>query len=301
MLTPQEVQDKKFPKAVFGGYDMGEVDDFLDSVSEDYTALYKENVVLKNKLKILAEKVEEYRSVDAAMRKALLSAQKMANEITEEAKLKCEELRIKAQTDYENSVAALKDNIKNEEKRLEKLREETSKFAEASILVYNRQIENIRRMVTEPVVEKVDKVNQVVEDIERNFSRSFDEETRTVTKSPEITEESEDGVAERIAATAQLEINPSNEAVDESSPANASNEINTINVASSNPVTNENLKVDTGYNSYDLSELFPSEARQSTTNQRKDAQEPREVNVGGMNVRVFEMDLTDDKKEDAIL
>ena len=26
-----------------------------------------------------------------------------------------------------------------------------------------------------------------------------------------------------------------------------------------------------------------------------------EVNVGGMNVRVFEMDLTDDKKEDAIL
>ena len=229
MLTPQEVQDKKFPKAVFGGYDMGEVDDFLDSVSEDYTAL-QGKCCFKNKLKILAEKVEEYRSVDAAMRKALLSAQKMANEITEEAKLKCEELRIKAQTDYENSVAALKDNIKNEEKRLEKLREETSKFAEASILVYNRQIENIRRMVTEPVVEKVDKVNQVVEDIERNFSRSFDEETRTVTKSPEITEESEDGVAERIAATAQLEINPSNEAVDESSPANASNEINTINV-----------------------------------------------------------------------
>ena len=52
-----------------------------------------------------------------------------------------------------------------------------------------------------------------------------------MTKSPEITEESEDGVAERIAATAQLEINPSNEAVDESSPANASNEINTINVS----------------------------------------------------------------------
>ena len=64
MLTPQEVSEKVFPKSSgFGsGYAMGAVDEFLDALTEDYTALYKENVTLKAKLKILAEKVEEYRA-----------------------------------------------------------------------------------------------------------------------------------------------------------------------------------------------------------------------------------------------
>ncbi|MDR3207713.1 MAG: DivIVA domain-containing protein, partial [Oscillospiraceae bacterium] len=61
MLTPQEVQDKKFEKAVFGGYDMGGVDDFLEQLTEDYAALFKENAVLKSKLKVLVDTVEEYR------------------------------------------------------------------------------------------------------------------------------------------------------------------------------------------------------------------------------------------------
>ena len=81
MLTPQEVSEKVFPKSSgFGsGYAMGAVDEFLDALTEDYTALYKENVTLKAKLKILAEKVEEYRATEDAMRSTLLTAQKMAD------------------------------------------------------------------------------------------------------------------------------------------------------------------------------------------------------------------------------
>ena len=51
MLTPQEIQDQKFEKAVFGGYDMGQIDKFLDAVLSDYSSLYKENAALKAKLK----------------------------------------------------------------------------------------------------------------------------------------------------------------------------------------------------------------------------------------------------------
>ena len=44
MLTPQEVSEKVFPKSSgFGnGYAMAQVDEFLDTLTEDYTALYKE-------------------------------------------------------------------------------------------------------------------------------------------------------------------------------------------------------------------------------------------------------------------
>ena len=87
MFTPQEVSEKVFPKSSFGsgGYAMSAVDEFLDTLTEDYTALYKENVALKAKLKILAEKVEEYRATEDAMRSTLLTAQKMAAKLVQEA------------------------------------------------------------------------------------------------------------------------------------------------------------------------------------------------------------------------
>ena len=49
MLTPQEVSERAFPKASFGGYNMTQVDEFLDVLTEDYSALYSENAVLKSK------------------------------------------------------------------------------------------------------------------------------------------------------------------------------------------------------------------------------------------------------------
>ena len=78
MFTPQEVSEKTFPKSpsFSSGYDLAAVDEFLDTLTEDYTALYKENAALKTKLKILAEKVEEYRATEDTMRSMLLAAQK---------------------------------------------------------------------------------------------------------------------------------------------------------------------------------------------------------------------------------
>lgn len=80
MLTPQEVSERAFPKASFGGYNMAQVDEFLDLLTADYTSLYNENAVLKSKMKVLVEKVEEYRATEDAMRKALMTAQRMADE-----------------------------------------------------------------------------------------------------------------------------------------------------------------------------------------------------------------------------
>ena len=90
MLTPQEVSSHAFPKAVMGGYNMNSVDEFLDELTEDYSALYKENTALKAKLKVLAEKVEEYRATEDAMRSTLLAAKRMAEQMVELAQTKRE-------------------------------------------------------------------------------------------------------------------------------------------------------------------------------------------------------------------
>ena len=103
MFTPQEVSEKTFPKSssFSSGYDLAAVDEFLDTLTEDYTALYKENAALKAKLKILAEKLEEYRATEDTMRSMLLAAQKMAASMTDEAKEKSEKMLAEAQSQRE--------------------------------------------------------------------------------------------------------------------------------------------------------------------------------------------------------
>ena len=132
MLTPQEISGKEFVKAVFGGYDMSVVDDFLETLTADYSALYKENAILKSKIKVLVEKVEEYRSTDDAMRMALLTAQKMSEEITSEAKKKSEEMLQKADQDVRERLNEMKSKFAGEEERLKSLKSETNKYIKAS-------------------------------------------------------------------------------------------------------------------------------------------------------------------------
>ena len=118
MLTPQEVSEHAFAKASFGGYNMAMVDEFLDVLTADYTTLYKENATLKAKMKVLVDKVEEYRSTEEAMRKALLTAQKMADELVAQAEVKKAELLKNAETEAKARIAELQQDIRSEQMRL---------------------------------------------------------------------------------------------------------------------------------------------------------------------------------------
>ena len=132
MLTPQEISGKEFVKAVFGGYDMSVVDDFLETMTADYTTLYKENAILKSKIKVLVEKVEEYRSTEDAMRMALLTAQRLGEDITNEAKRKSEELLSQTEADIRDRLLEMKSKFADEDARLRSLKDETGKFVAAS-------------------------------------------------------------------------------------------------------------------------------------------------------------------------
>ena len=134
MLTPQEVSEKVFPKASFGsgGYSMTSVDEFLDALTEDYTALFKENMTLKAKLKVLAEKVEEYRSTEEAMRQALLTAQKMASKLVQEAQAEKEQLLADARTEAQNEIHRLDAERQGAEQKLAMAQQKTAEFIRRS-------------------------------------------------------------------------------------------------------------------------------------------------------------------------
>ena len=89
MFTPQQIDQISFKKATFGGYDMEQVDEFLEPLTEDYVTLYKENALLKSKMRVLVGKLEEYRKNEASMKEAVINAQKTCDKMVMEAEAKC--------------------------------------------------------------------------------------------------------------------------------------------------------------------------------------------------------------------
>ena len=130
MFTPQEVSDKVFPKAsgFGGGYQMSAVDEFLDALTEDYTSLYKENVTLKAKLKVLAEKVEEYRVTEDSMRATLLTAQRMADKMVKEAEAQRDTIVAKARHDAADEIAKLDAETEVYRRRLVQAQDNLTRF-----------------------------------------------------------------------------------------------------------------------------------------------------------------------------
>ena len=89
MFTPQQIEQACFEKKTFGGYDMEQVDAFLEPLTEDYVTLYKENALLKSKMRVLVNKLEEYRKNEASMKDAVLNAQRTCDNMVREAEIKC--------------------------------------------------------------------------------------------------------------------------------------------------------------------------------------------------------------------
>lgn len=150
MLTPQEIQNKKFEKAIFGGYDMSQIDDFLDEVLADYSDLYKENAALKAKMRVLVEKIDEYRAVDEQMRKALYTAQVSAEKTLEEARAEAEAIIANARDEADRRCGDIEIRIVQEQQRLAQMQQETASYADKIKQLLARNIEVLDTIAAMP-------------------------------------------------------------------------------------------------------------------------------------------------------
>lgn len=146
-MTVQEIQEIGFEKAVFGGYDMKSVDVFLEKVAEEFASIQKENETLKAKMKVLVDKIEEYRNVEEGMRKTLATAQSIAQETINKAKSESEQMLQSAKTQTEQKIDTCKERLAQEEKKLAVAQENTAQFVERMILIYNKQASALKDLV----------------------------------------------------------------------------------------------------------------------------------------------------------
>ena len=180
MLTPQEVSTHAFTKAVVGGYNMAMVDEFLDELTDDYTALYKENAALKAKLKVLVEKVEDYRATEDSMRATLLTAQKMADSIVHEAEAKRDEILSQAEGAAREKIGQLQREVEAAQERLHQGQRDLASFIAASREICQRELQLLEQLPELPVEvrapEEDKQPEETVQQIEEQVMAAFNEQ-----------------------------------------------------------------------------------------------------------------------------
>ena len=179
MITAQDIREKTFTTARRDGYDMDVVDAFLDELANETEASQKENAVLKSKMKVLVDKIEEYRANEEAAQRALLSAQKLAIQIESDARARAAGILAEAEKQAQAKIGSIAQATKDEEARLAAAKAATARYVESAKEAFGRQLqslENVSRgfLPEEPAaVEEEPKpaVEDTVRSIEDSVSR----------------------------------------------------------------------------------------------------------------------------------
>ncbi len=124
MITPLDIENKRFGKQKLGGYNVNEVDDFLDELTLEYGKLYKENAELKAQREELDSNVGKYKNIENTLQNTLVMAQKTADEITAVAKQQAEQIIKDAEYQAKTSVDELNTQIFSKQKELEDLKKQ---------------------------------------------------------------------------------------------------------------------------------------------------------------------------------
>lgn len=185
MLTPNSIAERKFEKAAFG-YKPEEVDNFLAEIVTSYGELYTEKEAAEEKMEVLAEKLEEYRSNEDSLRTVLLGAQKLGDNIVRDSKAKAEVILADAENQVRQVFSESESKIAKERETLFNLQKETADFKKRLLAMYRQHLELISLMP-----ENNEETEKTVED--EKAETELDVPAEDLAEEPEkIAEEAED-------------------------------------------------------------------------------------------------------------
>ncbi|CDB31595.1 divIVA domain [Clostridium sp. CAG:575] len=124
MITPLDIENKRFAKQMVNGYSVEEVDDFLDELTVDYTKNYKELNELRNRVDELDKDLEKYRTIESTLQNTLVMAQTTAEEVKNVAKQKADQIVDEAKANAQKQVDELNNEIILKQKELDDVKKQ---------------------------------------------------------------------------------------------------------------------------------------------------------------------------------
>ena len=127
MLTPVEIQNRAFKSGGLG-YDKKDVDSFMKEIVDSYEMLYREKMELADKVNVLNDGIQNYKSIEKTMQKALLLAQKTAEETQETALRNAHAIEKEAMTKSEIIVSDAKRELERIHQKTVQLCQQYEKY-----------------------------------------------------------------------------------------------------------------------------------------------------------------------------
>lgn len=124
MLTPLDVENKKFSKQMMNGYNAEEVDNFLEELGIDYAKKYKEVNELNRKIEEMSLEMEKYKTIESTLQNTLIMAQSTADEVKSVAKQQAEQMIEEAKVTAQKEVSALDQEVAYKKKTLDDLQKQ---------------------------------------------------------------------------------------------------------------------------------------------------------------------------------
>lgn len=124
MITPLDIENKKFAKQMMNGYSVDEVDDFLDDLTVEYEKMFKENAEYKNEIVRLKEDMEHYKAIESTLQNTLVMAQTTAEDVKNVANKQAEQIIAEAKLNAEKEVDSLENEISLKRKELDDIQKQ---------------------------------------------------------------------------------------------------------------------------------------------------------------------------------
>ena len=124
MITPLDIDNKKFSKQMVNGYNVEEVDDFLDELTTDYSKNYKEVNELRAKVEELNNSLVQYKTIESTLQNTLVMAQSTAEEVKNVAKQKADQIVDEAKVNAQKQVDELNNEILMKQKELDDVKKQ---------------------------------------------------------------------------------------------------------------------------------------------------------------------------------
>ena len=124
MITPLDIENKKFSKQMMNGYNVEEVDDFLDDLTAEYGKNYKEIAELREQVEELNRSLEHYKTIETTLQNTLVMAQTTAEDIKNVAKQQAEQIINNAKSSAKQQADELENQIILKNKELDDVKKQ---------------------------------------------------------------------------------------------------------------------------------------------------------------------------------
>ena len=171
MLKPEQIRSHRFISAGRGTYEAGDVDAFLSEVAASYEQVFKENKDLVKKISLLAERVSQYKKDEDNIRRALLTAERMADKIQRESQQSAQEQLDSAEKKAQELIAS----AQNRADVLETAASvKASQLTEESNRNATERITSAERTASAMISNAEAKANEIIESAKKNAQLELD-------------------------------------------------------------------------------------------------------------------------------